>query len=294
MNTTSKYVGTVEFSGKVVVSDPCYPRGTFCMKTDFPIKPGRYQVFATISDEGQFGLRVAALMFTHEDFYPWTFSQKWKVAIPSLGVDSGQCGIFDDAIYPQSKAHPEYQPFYDECCEITLADEQTGILQSGMGALSSSGFGDGSYALSIVESDSETVGLLLDYALVEMKPLMLSLLQQMASEAISEIIDCITAEINAFREATYKLSGKEVYDMGFEIHLWEEMAYLLCECFEDYEEDDDILTVLKQLTAGSGFISAFVNWAMSSESVDVTNTERTYDTLERFCDDWLSEHKGGS
>jgi len=300
VNTTSKCLGIVDFSGKVVISDPCYPRGTWCMKTDFSVKPGRYQVFAAFSDEGEFGLRVAALTFCHEDFLPQALAQEWEIADTSIGVDSGQCGIFDDAIYPQSKDHPDFRPFYDECCELTLSDEQAGILQSGMGALSSSGYGDGGYSLSVVACDGENVALLLDYALVKMRPLMLSLLQQLPREdedeqdaAIIEIIKRITAEINTYRKATQELPGEEIYDKAFEIHLWEEMAYFLCECSEDYEENDDVLTVLDQLTAGSCFISAFVNWAMSSESVDVTNTERTFYTLERFCEDWLREHKGG-
>jgi len=302
MSTTSKCLGIVEFSGKVIVSDPCYDRETWCMQPDFPIKPGRYQVHATFSDEGRLGLRVAALAFYHEDFIQQALWMEWQSAITSICVDSGQCGIFDDSIYPQSKNHPDNQPFYEECCGITLTGDRAGILQSGMGALSSSGYGDGCYTLSVIEQDDENVALLLDFDLLKMRQLMMSLLNLPAREEgdedqepiINQIIEDVTAEINAFREETQKLSSKEVYGKAFEIHLWEQMAFLIGECSEDFEEDEDILAVLDQLSADGGFLAAFVEWAMSQDSVDVTNTETTLDALERFCDDWLSEQKGAA
>jgi len=301
MSTTSKCLGAVEFFGKVVVSDPCYDRGTCCMQTDFPVKPGRYQVFAAYSNEGGFGQRVAALAFCHEDFMPQALSQEWQVAFTEIGVDSGQCGIFDDTAYPQVIDSPDH-PFYMECCGITLANSQAGILRSGKGAVSSSGFGDGCYTLSVIAQDGENVALLLDYKLMEMRQLMTSLLCKQANgdddegheAAICQIIGDVAAEIKAYREATQKLSGKEVYGKAFEIHLWEQMSYLIRECPEDFEEDKDILTVLDQLSAAGGFLAAFVEWAMSQDSVDASNSETTLDLLERFCDDWLSEPKGAA
>jgi len=295
MSTTIKSLGTVEFSGKVVVSDPSYSRGTWCMKTDLPVKPGTYHVYAAYSNEGEWGLRVAALAFYHEEHMPLTPVSEWHEIAANIGVDSGQCGIFDDTIYPQTIDHPDH-PFYMECCNITLANGCAGILRSGKGAVSSSGFGDGVYTISVVERDGENVALLLDYDLVKMRPLIMALLNQSDSEddddqepAIYQIMKDVAVEINAYREATQKLSGKEVYEKAFEIHLWEQMSFLIRECPEDYEEDEDILSVLDQLSAGGSFLAAFVEWAMSQDSVDVTNTETTLDALERFCKDWLSD-----
>jgi len=302
MNTTSKCLDTVEFSGKVVVSDPCYDLGTWCAQADFPVKPGRYHAYAIYSNEGEYGVRVAGLLFCHVSLKQKVPSRGWQEVASSIGVDSGQCGIFDDTIYPQSKDHPDNEPFYEECCGITLADSQVGILQSQKGAVSSSGYGDGCYGLSVVARKGENVALMLDYGLVNMRQLIAALLRLPVNEdededeepTINQIIDDVAAEINAYREATQKLSGKEVYDKAFEIHLWEQMAFLISECSEDFEEDEDILSVVDQLSAGSGFLAAFVAWAMSQDSVDVTNTETTLDALERFCDDWLSEPEGES
>jgi len=296
MNTESKFLGTVEFSGRVVVSDPCYDRTTWCMQPDFPVRPGRYQVFVTISDEGEMGLRVASLMVCHEDYVDETLALEWQVAVTDIGVDSGQCGFFDDSVYPQSKDHPDCKPFYDECCEITLDDCQAGILQSGKGTVSSSGYGDSSYRLWVKEVDGENIALLLDFNLVKMGTLFLDVLAQQAGvhnscqdTVIGQITNRVVAEIEAYREVTQALSSKEVYDKFYEISLWEEMAYMISEELTDdnYDENDDVIVVLQQLIAGGSFLPVFVGWAMMQDSVDVTNVEKTGETLERFCDSWL-------
>jgi hypothetical protein len=168
-------LGTVELSGTVVVSDPCYDRTVWCMKQDVKILPGKYRVFVSRQDKGDFGIRVACLMIVHED-YDAAKIRNWEDYKGSIGVDSGQCGIFDDAIYPQKNDHPDCEhckPFYDECCKLTLSNEQAGILESGKGVVSSSGYGDGGYTLSFAtQKDGYTIGLLLDYDLARMESIM--------------------------------------------------------------------------------------------------------------------------
>jgi hypothetical protein len=70
-----------------------------------------------------------------------------------VGVDSGQAGFFDLApfeLVAAQKEHkgdtPEHERFYEACCENTLGSEGWGVVQ-GMGAVSSSGYGDGGYKL---------------------------------------------------------------------------------------------------------------------------------------------------
>jgi len=186
MKTTSKYLGAAEFSGKVIISDPCYDRGTRCAQADFPVMPGRYLVFAVHSDEGDMGRRVAALVFCHKGFVLRMYKDEWKEVLSNIGVDSGQCGIFDDTIYPQSKDSPENNPFYDECCDITLHGDEAGILQSRKGAVSSSGYGDGCYGLRAVEFEGEFVALLLDYDLEKMRLVMSSLLARQTLAAMAK------------------------------------------------------------------------------------------------------------
>ncbi|MCL1855093.1 MAG: DUF4241 domain-containing protein [Clostridia bacterium] len=177
MKTTINELGTIELSGTVVVSDPCYDRDVWCMELGVKVKPGTYRVFASRQDEGRFGIRIACIMAVHED-YEVAEIKKWEDCSDGIGVDSGQCGIFDDTIYPQGKNHPDFEPFYDECCGLTLSEESVGILQNSKGVVSSSGYGDGSYTLCSAFQDGYIIGLLLDYDLGKMNQVMQALVSR--------------------------------------------------------------------------------------------------------------------
>ena len=291
MDTTTKELGVVEFSGKVVVSDPCYDRDVWCMKPDLPVLPGRYHVYAVYNDEKDWSVRVAALLFRHEGCNQVPF-RGWKDIDAEIGVDSGQCGIFDDSIYPREKDHPDHKPFYEECCDITLTDGQAGILQSGKGAVSSSGYGDGSYNLSVIEHNGVNVALLLDYGLVETGRVVRAVRAAMGGYEmldIEEITDRVCEESNAFRAETKQLTGEEIYGKAYEIFIVEEMDFLICERLDEHEDEDDILSVLEQLIAGDGFLPVFMSWALDQDSVDMSNVERSYETLVAFCEHHLGE-----
>ena len=169
-----KELGWVELSEKVVVSDPCYDRDAWCMKTDIPVKPGRYRVMILLSNEKEWGIRVSNLVLVHEE-RQGNPQKDWESVCTSIGVDSGQCGIFDDAVYPRSKDHPDSEPFYDECCGLTMSKERAGILKSGKGVVTSSGFGDGSYELFAKKDGERYVALMLDYGVVLMRTVMRAL-----------------------------------------------------------------------------------------------------------------------
>ena len=169
---TVKNLGSIELSGTIVVSDPCYDRDVWCMKTGLSVKPGRYDVMAICSDEKEWGPRIASLVLIHQD-HKKAPQKNWESIATSIGVDSGQCGIFDDSIYPQSKDHPDYNPtFYEECCQITLSKKMAGLLKCGKGVVSSSGYGDGSYELFTKSDGGQNIALMLDYDLLKMRKIM--------------------------------------------------------------------------------------------------------------------------
>ena len=60
--------GTIELSGKVVVSDPCYSRDVWCMATGIDVKPGEYKTYIVKKDGKEFGDRVAVIMAVHIDY----------------------------------------------------------------------------------------------------------------------------------------------------------------------------------------------------------------------------------
>jgi len=187
-----KKLGIINLSGTVVVSDPCYDRDVWCMKNDVSVKAGSYQVYVTYSDEKEFGTRVAALTVIHADHLEMLNKKclTWNVISDSIGVDSGQCGIFDDSIYPLKKGSVSSSPFCNECCNITRMDAQCGILQSRKGVVSSSGFGDGAYKLLSLSHENETVALLLDYDVTKMRDIMKAL--------VTDVADVTSNKVNPF------------------------------------------------------------------------------------------------
>lgn len=74
-----------------------------------------------------------------------------------VGVDSGQAGFFDANDYPEDGGEDE--AFYETCCRQTL-DHNAGIVERfgrNMGAVSSTGWGDGSYDCHYVTDDQGQV-----------------------------------------------------------------------------------------------------------------------------------------
>ena len=179
MKNQIKNAGSIELSGKVIISDPCYDRSVWCMATDVAVKPGKYVIYIAMKDEKEFGMRVAALMAVHTDHIQ-SIKKDWEPYGCCVGVDSGQCGIFDDTVYPaDEKSGGEYDDensFYGECCKLTLGDDQSGILGSGKGVVSSSGYGDGSYELLCQYHEGERVALMVDYALEKNSTIMRELI----------------------------------------------------------------------------------------------------------------------
>ena len=96
MKTFIINAGCIELSGKVIVSDPCYDRTVWCMAADVAVKSGKYAVYIAKKDEKEFGTRVAAIMAVHEEYIE-SIKESWEPYDCCIGVDSGQCGIFDDA-----------------------------------------------------------------------------------------------------------------------------------------------------------------------------------------------------
>ena len=147
------------------VSDPCYEKSTWCCGMIPNCLPGRWDAAVSYLDEGEFGVRVALLTAKHSETVPsftlcnqfradddYIYHQSgWNICNLSVGVDSGQAGIFDDAHYqddhvfdglPEAE-HDFHTAWYSHCCDLTLGKQQAGVIPYGV--VSSSGYGDGCY-----------------------------------------------------------------------------------------------------------------------------------------------------
>lgn len=133
---------TIKLGNKVMVSDPCYGLGTWCQGVLKNVLPGTYKCDVEYSDEGDWGVRVAAIEVRHENY---DRPAEFKPEAFDIGVDSGQAGIFDYDYYARyHDQHSVEDEWYDEVCDITLSKTQSGDIDN-CGFVSSSGFGDGGY-----------------------------------------------------------------------------------------------------------------------------------------------------
>ena len=141
-------IGQIELGSKVVVSDPCYNLGTWCMGVLYDVKPGEYSCFINciISDWGN---RIKELFIIHKSspVCPELVSELMDFEV---GVDSATAGIFDYLYY--EKTHEDRENFdkwfnekvigmYDDGKDMNLSTNIT----DQKGVLCTSGYGDGGY-----------------------------------------------------------------------------------------------------------------------------------------------------
>lgn len=157
-------IGSFEIkSGKVIVSDPCYGRGTWCQGTLDNVKKGKWNSKILTVDG-----RVAALIASHESILNLNYIDSYSGIISSfvVGVDSGQAGIFDlPEFHSDDDDYDDPESWYRRCCELTLKT-LAGIIDNS-GVVSSSGYGDGGYDCKTLSKDNEVVGIMIDFGLME-------------------------------------------------------------------------------------------------------------------------------
>lgn len=153
---------------KVVVSDPCYKIPTWCQAIVEDVLPGEYEVSTDIENFGDWGERVTELKALHMDYTGSKFNSiHWSLHPNTIGVDSGQAGIFDfdhyqkddiltdiPLIFGNSWSTEPGDDWYQRMCSLTK-DEHWGTFSHGVN--SSSGFGDGSYDLFIGKDNDKVV-----------------------------------------------------------------------------------------------------------------------------------------
>lgn len=147
---TTYQLGTMKLSQpRLRVTDPCYRANSGCAST-LQAKPGEWTAQSVVGPTS-WNTRVKVLQISHQSLGDVAVLDYKTLEDSKLtaGVDSGQCGFFDDAHYPRNAAAFEYEDdtFYGQCCALTLDASLPGggVLSSRIGAVTRSGFGDGGY-----------------------------------------------------------------------------------------------------------------------------------------------------
>ena len=165
-------------SGTIVASDPCYKIPTWCQGIIENVRKGTWLAKVDVSDEGAWGMRIASLTVVNKDALNPQLESKIVDMYSTEplnfdgGVDSGQFGFFDKDFYQNDDVAKgldkadfgddydtqDGDKWYRACAKLTLADESWGVLPNG--AVSSSGYGDGSYdVFGIKDENGEYVAL---------------------------------------------------------------------------------------------------------------------------------------
>jgi hypothetical protein len=165
----------IKLTNEVVVSDPCYKIPTWCQGIVKDVLPGNYHSFVRKYADPLWGKRVSVLQVIHNDFLDTHLS--WRDSSLSIGVDSGQCGIFSRETYRKDNIinkdllpvndfvlpyrDDEGDDWYECMCRFTLSEQSWGEYHGGV--VSSSGIGDGSYKCLIAKHNGKVVGITIDY-----------------------------------------------------------------------------------------------------------------------------------
>lgn len=114
---TEDAVDFVVTSGKLIISDPCYKRRTWCAGVVERVKNGTWHATIKMTPEGR-----ALIAVCQEERYVG----KMKKRRFEVGVDSAQVGIFCDSLYP-SRKNPN-PGFYETCCEADKGHLRAGLV----------------------------------------------------------------------------------------------------------------------------------------------------------------------
>jgi hypothetical protein len=170
MKTSKAIITAVEFTveDKLVVADPCYidsDDGSFeeNVKSGILSRSGGGIVFEgavgdwvaeiETQDEGAWGIRVGKLHLSRKGARSY-LSRRLK-DVGEVGVDSGQMGAFCATCLPLD---------YDALLNAYEGDHSRNMLAFGGGAVSSTGYGDGSYEVTAAyDNDDRPVEIVVDF-----------------------------------------------------------------------------------------------------------------------------------
>ena len=107
---------TIELGKKVIISDPAYNMDTWCIGILNNVLPGTYECFYEIIEDNSWGRRIASIEVKHKDYEFYDFPENIDA---NIGVDSGQCGIYD---YDYFEKNNQKEDWYRQICNLTYIE----------------------------------------------------------------------------------------------------------------------------------------------------------------------------
>ena len=165
------HVGVIELGDEAMVSDPCYDKGLWCQGIIKNLLPGKYHCYIDEFYTGSWGHRIGFLHVIHDDYLKVSLDDfvGKNLENVSIGVDSGQCGIYDVSYFNETRNDEEW---YKRACDLTYIEDRssddihpfTGGIIDGKGVVSSSGYGDGGYhCLTRKNDEGKVIAITVDF-----------------------------------------------------------------------------------------------------------------------------------
>lgn len=130
-------------TGEIIVSDPCYNKGVWCMGELHNVYCGRWAALAIYYLLSFAGKRVCRLIIRSENC-PTSDNLFTEVAPFVIGVDSGRAGFFDSRHFQAGNENGAFcQYWFDYCRRQTRSPQNAGIITCGV--VAEAGLGDGEY-----------------------------------------------------------------------------------------------------------------------------------------------------
>ena len=184
---------TITLSNEVMVSDPCYEVGTWCQHKLTNVLPGEYQCTVTKFQASLWGERCSFIIAVHKD-YNTDEKLNWRIVKgATIGVDSGQAGLFsmdtyrNDEVFVtgQSNFSKLYgslnndggEEWYGHMCDMTLTEIGWDAYPNGI--VSRSGIEDGSYELRVAKHKGKIVGIVLDFTIEKLTNQVIEMIREM-------------------------------------------------------------------------------------------------------------------
>lgn len=115
--------GIIKLSNKVRITDPCYDMNVWCAGTLDNVLSGNYECYLQQVNDDDWGIRVANIEVRHQKYL--NVEPTEYIADLEVGVDSGQCGIFDFYMYQDiCMDEQKSNDFYDTVCNLTFDDPE--------------------------------------------------------------------------------------------------------------------------------------------------------------------------
>lgn len=126
----------IKLGTRTLISDPCYDKDTWCAG-EVNTLPGEY-IVQEIVEKGKYPILKGVFVVHYSQYGKLDFDDCYEDSLIDVGVDSGECGIYDSEKYPVNGIDCDDSKFEEDRVVYRTPDGDWGVTAGNFG-------GDGSY-----------------------------------------------------------------------------------------------------------------------------------------------------